>query len=222
MSYQIVVVKHMKQKVNSKLISLHCIPKLKWISLPLALDGNVTPSGLKKSSSGLSFQVPRRPLVEFLKAAGRASTMDSDSFTSDIVTDIPDGKTTMIQLFCGRDNATEPFKFTLMFVSLLNSWKCFPSTNTSSPPATNTETHVTILNVMQIVHLKEFPDSFFSLLLLLLFLLLSWFTFFFTFSFHCFFAFNICRLFYLFIFFVLIIFIWALYDGKRSGKLIIL
>lgn len=99
---------------------LHCIPKLKWISLPVALDGRITPSGLKKSSSGSSFQVPNSPLVLPLSSTGAANTMESEAFTSATVTDIPDGNVARKELFCGRDSATEPFKFTLTLVKLLN------------------------------------------------------------------------------------------------------
>ena len=91
------------------------------MSLPVAFEASVVPSGLRKSSSGSSFHVPKRPFVYPLNTSGAAKTMERDSCTSVTVTDIPDGNVARNELFCGRDTATEPFKLTAVLVKLSKS-----------------------------------------------------------------------------------------------------
>ena len=102
------------------------------MSLLLAFEGNIVPLGVKKSSSGSPFHVPKRPFVSFLKLLGAANTIESAPDTTCTVTDIPDGKTIKKELFPGLATATEPFSVTDSFVRLVQL-KAFPSINTLNP-----------------------------------------------------------------------------------------
>lgn len=89
------------------------------MSLLLAFEGNIVPLGVKKSSSGSPFHVPRRPFVTFLNLLGAANTIESAPDTTFTVTDIPDGKTIKKESFSGLETATEPLSVTDSFVRLV-------------------------------------------------------------------------------------------------------
>jgi len=88
------------------------------MSLLLEFEGKTVPLGVKKSSSGSPFHVPKRPFVWFLKLLGAANTIESAPDTTFTVTDIPHGKVITKESFSGLAIATEPLSVTDSFVRL--------------------------------------------------------------------------------------------------------
>ena len=101
---------------------------------------NTVPSGNVKSSVVLSFQVPKSPLVLFLKSSPGETTKESISFLAQNITDVVDGKDTSKQPSSDFEIERFPAVSTLWFVKELKLEYSVPPNNMCNLPKEGTIT----------------------------------------------------------------------------------